>query len=93
VLLVNCIPQAQLGGDAVVEPVQDREAVAALRRCGEPEQLDGLEVVEHSLVRRGSGMVELVDDDDVEVIGREGREVVGVEALDRREDVLEARRP
>ena len=38
-------------------------------------------------------MVELVDDHDVEVIGREVVEVGGVETLDRGEDVLEALRP
>ena len=73
VLLVDGVPQAQLGGDAVVEPVEDRQAVAALGGGGEAEQLDGGEVVEHRLVGRGGGVVELVDDDDVEVIGRRGR--------------------
>ena len=51
VLLVDGVPEAQLGGDAVVEPVQDRQAVAALRRRCQAEQLDGCEVVEHALVR------------------------------------------
>ncbi len=47
VLLVDGVPEPQLGGDAVVEPVEDRQAVAALGRGGEAEQLDGREVVEH----------------------------------------------
>ena len=73
VLLVDRVPEPQLGGDAIVEPVQDRQPVAALGRGGEAEQLDGVEVVEHPLVRRGGGVVELVDDHDVEVIGRRAR--------------------
>ena len=40
---------------------------------GQPEQLDGREVVEHPLVRGGGGVVELVDDHDVEVVGRQSR--------------------
>ena len=92
-LLVDGVPEAQLGGDAVVEPVEDGQAVAALGGGGEAEQLDGGEVVEHLLVRRGGGVVELVDDHHVEVIGREVGQAAGVEALDRGEDVLEALRP
>ena len=72
-LLVDRVPQPQLGGDAVVEPVQDRQAVAALRRRGQPEQLDGRDVVEEPLVGGGRGVVELVDDHDVEVIRRATR--------------------
>ncbi len=73
VLLVDRVPQAQLGRDAVVEPVQDREAVAAFRCGGEAEQLDGSEVVEDPVVRGGGGVMELVDDHDVEVVGRQVR--------------------
>ena len=40
VLLVDRVPEPQLGSDAVVKPVQDRERVAALGGGGEPEQLD-----------------------------------------------------
>ena len=71
VLLVDRIPQSELGGDPVVEPVQDGQPVAALRCCGETEQLDGTEMVEDPCVRRGGGVVELVDDHHVEVVGRE----------------------
>jgi hypothetical protein len=93
VLLIDRVPQAQLGGDAIVEPVEDRQAVAALGRGGEPEQLGRREWFEHLLVRRCGGVVELVDDHHVEVIAGQRVEVGRVEALDRREDVLEARRP
>ena len=68
VLLIDRVPQPQLGGDAIVEPVQDRQPVAALRCGGQAEQLDGGEVVEHPFVRGGGGVMELVDDHDVEVI-------------------------
>ena len=73
VLLVDRVPQPQLGGDAIVEPVQDRQAVAALGCRGQAEQLDRVDVVEQPAVRRRSGVVELVDDDDVEVVGRQRR--------------------
>ena len=91
-LLVDGVPQPQLGGDAIVEPVQDRQAVAAFRRGGEAEQLPGLHVVEQPAVRRRRRVVELVDDHHVEVIGREVVEVGGVEALDRGEDMVEVLR-
>ena len=73
VLLVDGVPEPKLGGDAIVEPVQDRQPVAAFRGCGQAEQLDGREVVEDPLVRRRGGVVELVDDHDVEVIRRQAR--------------------
>src|SRR5581483_11451011 len=92
VLLVDGVPQAQLGGDAVVEPVEDRQAVAALRGGSKPQELDGSEVVEDSGVRSGRSVVKLVHHNDVKVIGREVGQVAGVEALDRSEDVLEHRR-
>src|SRR2546427_463495 len=31
-LLIDRVPQAQLGGNSIIEPVQQREAVASLRR-------------------------------------------------------------
>ena len=92
VLLVDRIPDAQLGGDPSVEVAQHVEAVGALRRGREPEQLGRLDVLEQRSVRRRRGVVELVDDHDVEVRRIEGTEPDCVEALDRREDVLESLR-
>lgn len=92
-VLVDRVPQAQLGGDAAVEPLQDRQAVAALRRGGEPEELAWLHVLQEGPVRRGGRVVELVHDDHVEVTGLQVREAAGGEALDGREDVLEPARP
>ena len=37
VLLGDCVPQSQLGGDPVVKPVQNRQGVAAFWRRREPE--------------------------------------------------------
>ena len=61
------VPQPQLGGDAAVEERADVGAVGAFGRRGEAEQLPRLEVVEEAPVGRGLGVVELVDDHDVEV--------------------------
>ena len=67
VLLVDRVPQPQLGGDASVEVAEDVEPVGALRRRRKPEQLTRVDVLEDPLVRRRSRVMELVDDDDVEV--------------------------
>ncbi len=39
-LLVDGFPQAQLRSDAVIEPLQNGQAVAALGRSSQPEHLD-----------------------------------------------------
>lgn len=93
VLLVDRIPQAEFCRDAVVEPVEDRQPVAAFRGRRQSEQFDRIKMVEHSLVRGGRCVMKLVNDDDVEVIGSEILETAGVQALDRPEDVIELRRP
>ena len=92
-MLIDRVPQPQLGGDAIVEPVQQRQAVASLGRRREAEQLDRLDVIEERAIRRRGRVMEFIDDDDVEVLGVEGSEAGRVEALDRREDVLELPRP
>ena len=89
-LLVDRVPQPQLGGDAVVEPVQDRQAVAALGRGGESEQLDRL---------RGGRAPAAYDAAAAwwnsstmttsKWSGSSRSQVGGVQALDRGEDVLE----
>lgn len=87
-LLVDGVPQPQLRGDAAVEPLEDRESVAALRGGGQAEQLLRRDVVEQLAVRPRGCMVELVDDDDVEVVRSQRLQAVRVQALDRGEDVL-----
>ena len=67
VLLVDGLPKPKLRRDAIVEPVQDRQAVASFRCGGQAEQFDGLQVIENSVVRGCGRVVKLVDDDDIEV--------------------------
>ena len=88
-LLIDRVPQAQLGGNSIVEPVQQRKAVASLRRRGQPQKFGRLDVLEKRAIRRRGSVMELVDDDHVEVTGFEGSEASRVEALDRSEDVVE----
>ena len=52
VLLVDGVPDSEFGGDAVVEPVEDGEAVASLGGGGEAEELGWLHVVEEGAVGR-----------------------------------------
>jgi hypothetical protein len=90
VALVDGVPDSELCGDAVVEPVEDREAVASFGSGGEAQELGGLHVVEEGAVRGGFGVMELVHDHDVEVAWVEVIEASRVQALDGREDVVEA---
>jgi hypothetical protein len=92
-LLVDRVPEPKLRRHAIVEPLQDRKAVTALGRRGEAEQLPRTKMVEHPRVRGRGGVVELVDDDDVEVLRRQRHETARVQALNRREDVLVPRGP
>ncbi len=91
-MLVDGVPESQLGGDAPVEPAEDGQSVASLGGRGEAEELARPHVVEQRAIRRGGGVVELVDDDHVEVIRGEVGEAGGAQALDRGEDVLEGAR-
>src|SRR3954468_16195296 len=50
-------------------------------------------MLEQGFVRRRGGVVKLVDDDDVEVLRVDLPNIRRVQTLNRREDVLEARRP
>ena len=45
-LLINGIPQPQLGGDPVVEPVQDGQVVATFGSGCQAEEFAGLDVVQ-----------------------------------------------
>ena len=88
-VLIDRIPKAQLGGDSIVEPVQQREAVASLRRRGKPQKFDRLDVLEKRAIGRRGSVMEFIDDDHVEVTGVEGSKAGRIEALDRSEDVVE----
>ena len=64
--LIDCLPQPQLDGDSMVEPLGDVAAIEPLRRCRQTEQFPRLQVVEEPVIAVGGGVMELVDDDDIE---------------------------
>ena len=66
----------------------DVAAVEALRRRGQAEQLLRLQALEEPVVACRGGVVELVDDKDIEGVGVEPLDSLGRERLDHREDVL-----
>jgi hypothetical protein len=68
-VLLQRISQAQPVRRAPTEEITDVEAVAAFRCGRESEQLLRLQVIEQLRVRARAGVVELVDDDDVELRG------------------------
>ena len=90
VLLVDRFPESKFGSDAVVEPVQDWQPIAALRCRCESEELDRGDVIEDVLIQRCCGVMELVDDHHIEMVGRQRGEIAGVQTLDRREHVVES---
>ncbi len=89
VLLIDRVPHPQLGGDAPVEEVLDGEPVGSFRCGGQAEQFPRAESFEECPVGRRSGVVELVDHDDVEVGRVDGIDAGCREALHGCEDVLE----
>jgi hypothetical protein len=90
---VEGVPESELGSGPAAEEGPDVDAVAALGGGGEPEQLAGLEAVQQPAVGRGLGVVELVDDDDVEGGGVEVVHAVCRERLHAGEHVAPALRP
>ena len=91
-LLIDRIPKAQFGGDSIVEPVQQREAVASLRRRCEPEKFRRLDVLEKRAIGRCGSVMEFIDNDHVEVTRFQGSKASRIHALDRRENVVEVPR-
>ena len=83
------VPQPQLARHATLEErLGHVHPVGPLRCRGEPKEFSGGVVVEDPSVRRGLGMMELVDDDDVEVVARPSLELAGLlQRLDRGEDM------
>src|SRR5262245_13733905 len=88
-LLVDRVPEPELRGDAVVEPMEYRQSITALRCSSETQQLGWIQVVEEPHIGRRGRMVKLVDDDHVEVVGAQVVQVGRVQALNRGKDVLE----
>ena len=66
-VLLERIPQPQLGGDPPAEERAHVNAVAALRGGSEPEQFQRLDVLKQSAIGRRLGMMELIDHHDVEM--------------------------
>ena len=52
------MPEAQLGGHPVVEPVDDGAAVGALGGGGEAEEVARPDVVKEAVVGGGAGQIE-----------------------------------
>ena len=90
VLLVDRVPEPKLRCDPTVEVTEDVEPVGAFRCRRQAEQLARLQMFEDPRITRRGGVVELVDDDHVEVVSLQRLEAGGVEALHRREHVIEA---
>ena len=89
VLLVDGVPQPQLGGDPAVEVTRARRGRRLARASPSGRAARSARVVEQRLVRRRRCVVELVHDHDVEVGRVDSSNSALLQALDRREDVLE----
>lgn len=92
-MLIDRVPQAQLRGDPVLEPLEDGHAVAPLGRGRETQKLHRADLFQQGAIGGRGGVVELVHDDHIEVRWVDVRDSRGVQALDRREDVVEPRGP
>ncbi len=76
-VLLQGIPQSQFDGHATVEPPEDVEGIGPFGRGCQTEQMRRPEVVEQRRVGGRGGVVELVDDHHVELLGVERFEVTG----------------
>ena len=70
------VPQPHLVGGATLEPASHVLAVVPFWGGREPEEHARADVSQEPFVGRCLGVVKLVDDDDVEVVGRELRREV-----------------
>ncbi len=91
-VILDRLPQAQLGSGPTPEPPRDVLSVHALGRRGQPEQLIGLEVLEQRPVARRRRVVDLVDDHDVVGVRGERLDRLVAHRLHHREDVSPALR-
>ena len=81
------VPETELGCGAIAEERPHVNAVGPFRCGGQAQQFHWLEVIDDSPVRRRFGMVELIDDDDLEGVGRDIGDAVRTERLNTGEDV------
>ena len=91
--LLERFPQAHLVGGPPVEPAPHIAPIVSLGRRREAKQDDGAEMGEQALIGRRLGVMELVDDHDIEAARIDGTEVKSREGLDRGEDILSDDRP
>jgi hypothetical protein len=86
---VQSVPEPKLTGcPAIEELLGDVDAVPTFRSRCQPEKLLGFQMVEQPAVRGRHGMVELIDDDDVEEVRLQLLDAEGRQRLDGRENVL-----
>ncbi len=86
-ILIERLPEAQLGSDAIAEPDEDAPPVGALRCGGEAEEDFGVQAPEDVLVGLRRGMVKLVDDDHVVGLGVEPGDARFIQGLHVGEDM------
>src|SRR5690349_15966897 len=60
-VLIDRIPEPELGRDAAVEPLQHRKPVTSFGSSRKPQQLRGSNMLQQALVRRGGRMMKFVD--------------------------------
>jgi len=89
-VLIDGVPQSELSRNPILEPAEQRQIVASFGRGREPQEFDGSDVIEQGLIGRSRRVMEFVHDDDIEVSGVEIRQGCGVQALNRREDMIES---
>ena len=73
--LLQGAPEAQFGGNAAIEPMEDVLAAGALGGGGEAQQQHGRQVAQPTLVAGGGGVVELIDDHHSERVRRQVRRI------------------
>jgi hypothetical protein len=83
--LIEGAPEAEFGGDATAEPVEDVEPVGPFGGGCEAEQELGAEVIEPAAITGGGGVVELIHDHHLEALGGDLREGAIGERLHRGE--------
>src|SRR5262249_35457141 len=70
-LPVDCVGESNLGGNPIVEMLDDVQLIMSLRRGSQTQDHCRSHPLQQSLVTRRGRMVKLVDNDEVEVVRRE----------------------
>jgi hypothetical protein len=85
--LVEGLPESQVRGHAPVEPLEHVLPVGPLGSRREPKEHDRLQGLEERVVGGGGGVMEFVDDHHFVGVRCEAGEALGVQGLDRSENV------